>query len=281
MNTVRPLVDSKKLEIEASLGFEEVLRMAASSRTRYTQIANGTLQDDGDLANEEWAAAFPVPFRAGMYPFPADHRFPHQAAQQMGSATGLAAVVDNVNAGPNLYISPAQAGAREISRSAGLRYRWTLGAGFATNDGNDSYELLGLIGHRDDRTNVLAKIHATNKDYSILGAQAAYEAKLAEGTLAFKESAMSIVWSSEFRSDAHRRICPCELLVADPYISYEAVDGGHVDLNFQLNQYPFFRTSFDKPGLKYRGGYHVNTVQAAAQDPAYFSPASATSSPTA
>ena len=44
--------------------------MVASSRTRYTQIANGTLQDDGDLANEEWAAAFPVPFRAGMYPFP-------------------------------------------------------------------------------------------------------------------------------------------------------------------------------------------------------------------
>ena len=270
-NTVKPLVDSKTLEIEDGPSFEKILRMVASSRTRYIQIANGTLQDHDDDANEEWAAAFPVPFRAGMYPFPADHRFLHQAAQQMGSATGLAAVKDDVNAGPNLYISPAQAGARIIERSAGLRYRWTLGAGFATNDGNDSYALLGLIGHRDDRTNVLAKIHETKKDYSPLSAQAAYEAKLAEGTLAFKESAMSIVWSSEFGSDAgHRRICPCELLVADPSIHYEAADGGHVDLNFQLNQYPFFRTSFDKPGLKYRGGYHVNTAQVA--DPVYFTP---------
>ena len=84
-NVVHPLLKFKKATITEGAEFEESLQMIAASRTHYTQFADGTLHDEDDKANEHWAEAFPVPFRAGMYPFPADHRFPHQAAQQIAS----------------------------------------------------------------------------------------------------------------------------------------------------------------------------------------------------
>ena len=260
-----PLLREKTTGITSAADLEALVQVVAPSSTRYLQIANGTLDDKQDEANEAWGAAFPVPFRAGLYPFPEDHRFPHQASQQL-AGIALAQITTNVDSVEfNLHVPEGQQG--DISRKAGLEYAWALEADFATN-GSNSNDLLKLIGHYEDRANILAKMHQTGRDYSLVSAQEAYEDKITEGTLATGESALSLVWASEFVSDAgHRRVCPCELLVANPEVTYAKppADGSAVELRFQLDQYPFFRTSFGRSGLRYRGGYHVNSAQA---DPA-------------
>ena len=72
----------------------------------------------------------------------------------------------------------------------------------------------------------------------------------------------------------NKRICPCELVLANPYVEYDAPAGGStVDIVFEVDQYPFFRTAFGRPGVAYRGGYHTNTEQIVSADPVYTEPA--------
>ena len=160
---------------------------------------------------------------------------------------------------------------------------WTLGADPTQGD---SAALLGVVGDTNNLTNVLANIvyrkglvkgYAVPADYD--SAQTAFEARLNDGNLGVGEMAMSMVWNSEFLINAgvnvdNKRICPCELVLANPHVEYDAPgDKTTVDIGFEVDQYPFFRTAFGRPGVAYRGGYHTNTLQIASADPAYTEPA--------
>ena len=69
--------------------FEPLLNIAPSSRTRKIQAANGDLEEKLDEANTLWAHTYPVPVRAGLHPFPEDHRFQHRSCQGLGALSGL------------------------------------------------------------------------------------------------------------------------------------------------------------------------------------------------
>ena len=172
----------------------------------------------------------------------------------------------------------------DISRAETMRIFWTLGADPTQGD---SAALLGVVGNTGNLTNVLANIVSkkagVTKGY-VVGvdwddAQRAFEERLNDGNLGVGEMAMSMVWCSEFLINTqpnvdNKRICPCELVVANPHVEYdEPGDKTTVEIVFEVDQYPFFRTAFDRPGVAYRGGYHTNTLQIASADPAYTEPA--------
>ena len=84
-----------------------------------------------------------------------------------------------------------------------MRIFWTLAADPTQGD---SAALLGVVGHTNNLTNVLANIvdekAGENKGY-VVGAdyddaQTAFEARLNDGNLGVGEMAASMVWCSEF-----------------------------------------------------------------------------------
>ena len=82
----------------------------------------------------------------------------------------------------------------------------------------DTLAFLNKIGNAGDQTNVVANIYETAADYSFRGAsgkhateQLAYEERVKDGHIGVGETAMSIVWASEFISITdNKRICMCE-----------------------------------------------------------------------
>ena len=249
--------------------FEPLLRIEPSSRTPRIQAANGDLDEKIDEANALWTHAFPVSVRAGMYPFPDDHCFQHRACQGIGAVSGQ--IPENVTEMDskeyNMHIPVGEQG--DITRTDFMRIFWTL----ANPTQGDSAALLGLVGNTNNLTNVLANIVAKKKGvrtgYAVPAdfddAQRAFEERLNDGNLGVGEMAMSMVWNSEFITNAphlNKRICPCELVLANPKVQYDVpAAGSTVDIIFEVDQYPFFRTAFGRPGVAYRGGYHTNTEQ--------------------
>ena len=223
--------------------FEPLLRIEPSSRTPLIQAANGDLDEKIDEANALWTQAFPVSVRAGMYPFPDDHCFQHRACQGIGAVSGQIPenVSDMDSKEYSMHIPVGEQG--DIARRSNMRIFWTLAQDPTQGD---SAALLGVVGHTNNLTNVLANIvdekAGENKGY-VVGAdyddaQTAFEARLNDGNLGVGEMAASMVWCSEFIINAgvnadNKRICPCELVVANPHVEYDAPAGGStVDIVF-------------------------------------------------
>ena len=51
-----------------------------------------------------------------------------------------------------------------------------------------------------------------------------------------------------------------------------AVQGANVSVSVSIDQYPFYRTAFDRAGLRYRGGYHTNTDESGNPGTVYTQP---------
>ena len=267
--------------------FEPLLNIAPSSRTHKIQAANGTLEAKLADANTLWNHPFPVPVRAGLYPFPEDHRFKHQACQGL-AGLGLALDVNDADSS-EFHLHVVFPGAGTISRRDNIIFSYELEADITTGD---TLAFLNKIGNAGDQTNAVANIFNGRYtdgegkkqpfDYSFRGAsgkyateQLAYEERVKDGHIGVGETAMSIVWASEFISITdNKRICPCELVCASPQLSYtKPVAGGDdIIISVEVDQYPFFRTAFDRAGLRYRGGYHTNTVESGTLGSVYSDP---------